>query len=272
MGLLISTNMYQAGELERVFPFLESEGAPIGLELFPLFHVEAYEQELKGLSERLLRYPISFHGPYYRAEHSAAKGSEAYERTMEYVKKTLEYCVRFNSRYMVFHHNNCRVRADSRAEMIRISCENYREVERLYARHQIPVVVENAGVIERENMLFHEGEFIELCKREQYPVLIDIGHAHANRWNLEHVICELKDQIVAYHIHNNDGFHDDHKRIRDGSLDFPAFMECFKKYTGTAELVLEYSTSVSTDEAGIAEDVKYVQGLLQTFYADFSSH
>ena len=42
------------------------------------------------------------------------------------------------------------------------------------------VVVENAGVLERGNRLFDEQEFIDLCRREQYAVLIDIGHAWAN--------------------------------------------------------------------------------------------
>lgn len=38
--------------------------------------------------------------------------------------------------------------------MIRVSRENYREIAELFKPHQIPVVVENAGVLDRGNMLF----------------------------------------------------------------------------------------------------------------------
>ncbi|MFQ8840324.1 MAG: hypothetical protein ACLR8P_04675 [Clostridium fessum] len=62
------------------------------------------------------------------------------------------------------------------------------------------VVVENAGVLERGNRLFDEQEFIDLCRREQYAVLIDIGHAWANGWSLKRVVNALADQIVAYHL------------------------------------------------------------------------
>ena len=90
------------------------------------------------------------------------------------------------------------------------------------------MVVENAGVLERGNRLFDEQEFIDLCRREQYAVLIDIGHAWANGWSLKRVVNALADQIVAYHLHNNDGVHDSHQRIHEGTLDFDGFLKTGK--------------------------------------------
>ena len=108
---------------------------------------------------------------------------------------------------------------ERREEMIRVSRENYREIAELFKPHQIPVVVENAGVLDRGNMLFDQDAFIQLCREEHYPVLIDIGHAYANGWDLAQTMEALKDQIVAYHLHNNDGVHDSHQRIFHGTLD-----------------------------------------------------
>lgn len=258
MDVLLSTNMYDKGMLKRVLKYLLEFKGRIGVEVFPLFQDAGYEDELINCMKVLETIPSSFHGPYYRAEHSAFKGSEEYVRTMDYVRKTLEYCKKLNSKYMVFHHNNCKVKKEHREEMIRNSCENFREMEKLFGEAQIPVYVENAGVMDRGNMLFNQEEFIALCKNEKYRVLIDIGHAHANGWNLSDTMEALKDQIKAYHIHNNDGIHDDHNRIMDGTLDFDKFISDYRRFTPEADFVVEYSREVADDEDGIKEDVDYI--------------
>ena len=88
------------------------------------------------------------------------------------------------------------------------------------------------------------------------PVLIDIGHAYCNGWDLERVISALKDKIIAYHVHNNDGKDDQHKRMHDGTLDFDRFIEWYKKNTPHAEIVLEYYIPDKKDLAGIEKDIE----------------
>jgi len=255
MNLLISTNMYTIGRLSMVLKYLSEFQGKAGVEVFPLYHDPAYEKELGACIPEFSKVPISFHGPYYETEHSAPKGSEACEQAMKFIRQTVSDCVRLNSKYVVFHHNNCRVSAEEKRTMIKNSCENYRELQNMFAEHDIPVVVENAGVIDRGNMMFDQAEFTELCKKEKYPVLIDIGHAHANGWDLSGLIHDLKDQIVAYHIHNNDGLHDSHRRIHDGTLDFDRFVHDYMENTPDADIVLEYSPEVSSDEEGIRSDL-----------------
>lgn len=201
---------------------------------------------------------LVFHGPYYETEHSAAPGTPEYAALHGPVRQTLPYCVRLRSQYLVFHHNNIPVTEKRREEMIRVSRENYREIAELFKPHQIPVVVENAGVLDRGNMLFDQDAFIQLCREEHYPVLIDIGHAYANGWDLAQTMEALKDQIVAYHLHNNDGVHDSHQRIFHGTLDFPLFLSDYQRLTPNADLVLEYSPNVADDESGIQEDISWL--------------
>ena len=88
------------------------------------------------------------------------------------------------------------------------------------------------------------------------PVLIDIGHAHANGWDLRHVMEALQDKIISYHVHNNDGVHDCHQRIYNGTLDFNDFLYDVRELTPKADLVLEYAPDVAADQAGILKDVK----------------
>lgn len=261
MALLISTNMYKAEDFKEVFSYVEMFEDSVGVEVFPMFHHKGYDALLTDCLPALEKVFVSFHGPYYKAEHSAPEGTWDYEYTMKMVEETLDFSRRLHSRYMVFHHNNCMVK--NKEEMIRISCSNYHRTEAIFRPFGIPVAVENAGVIDRGTMLFDENEFIELCRRENYPVLIDIGHAHANGWDLHQVMRALKNQIVAYHLHNNDGVHDSHRRIREGTLDFEGFMEQYKCLTPGADLVLEYGLESGGRREGIVEDLERVLKLVE---------
>lgn len=173
MNLLVSTNVYKPGQLARVIPHLHAFRGQIGVELFPMFDADCYEEELLHCLPEFEGIPVSFHGPYYETEHSAAPGTPEYAHSMDLIRQTLPYCVRLQSQYLVFHHNNIPVTEERREEMIRVSRENYREIAELFKPHQIPVVVENAGVLDRGNMLFDQDAFIQLCREEHYPVLAD---------------------------------------------------------------------------------------------------
>ena len=126
MALLISTNMYKAEEFKRIRSYVEKWKGQVGVEVFPMFHRQVFASLLEESMDMLKHVPISFHGPYYKAEHSAPQGTPEYEYTMELVGQPLRYSERLNSRYMVFHHNNCVVRDEER--MLRDSCANYRRV------------------------------------------------------------------------------------------------------------------------------------------------
>ena len=54
----------------------------------------------------------------------------------------------------------------------------------------------------------------------------------------------------------NDGVHDCHQRIYNGTLDFNAFLYDVRELTPKADLVLEYAPDVAADQAGILKDVK----------------
>lgn len=72
MNLLVSTNVYKPGQLARVIPHLHAFRGQIGVELFPMFDADCYEEELLHCLPEFEGIPVSFHGPYYETEHSAA--------------------------------------------------------------------------------------------------------------------------------------------------------------------------------------------------------
>ena len=66
-----------------------------------MFHQKVFAPLLEESMDLLKHVPISFHGPYYKAEHSAPQGTPEYEYTMELVGQTLRYsekmCIRDRS-------------------------------------------------------------------------------------------------------------------------------------------------------------------------------
>ena len=118
MNLLVSTNVYKPGQLARVIPHLHAFRGQIGVELFPMFDADCYEEELLHCLPEFEGIPVSFHGPYYETEHSAAPGTPEYAHSMDLIRQTLPYCVRLQSQYLVFHHNNIPVTEERREEMI----------------------------------------------------------------------------------------------------------------------------------------------------------
>src|SRR5699024_11977406 len=77
--------------------------------------------------------------------------------------------------------------------------------------------------------------------------------------DLENVIVSLADKITHFHLHNNDGLHDDHNRIKDGSLNFDEFITLHQKHAPDADLVLEYNYDIGYETDKIAEDINYLK-------------
>lgn len=175
---------------------------------------------------------------------------------MGFYREMLPFAKRLHSSYVVFHHNNCKVLDVDREAMLQTADENLRELTALSEAEGIPVAVENVGIKSMGNVLMNQEQFIVECRKLPNPVLIDIGHAHANGWDLRHVMEALQDKIISYHVHNNDGVHDCHQRIYNGTLDFNAFLYDVRELTPKADLVLEYAPDVAADQAGILKDVK----------------
>ena len=78
--ILISTNMYKGSEFGQILPYLKRFPGQVGVEVFPMFHEECFEKNLRDAMPLLKEVPVSFHGPYYQAEHSAAEGTVEYAR------------------------------------------------------------------------------------------------------------------------------------------------------------------------------------------------
>lgn len=264
MQLYISTNLYINEQFDHVFKLLEKFENPtsIGIEIFPNWKDINFVKSIERNKDRLKEHPISLHGPYFEIEHSARKDTEEYFYAIEEVKQTCELAQEIGGEVLVFHHNNRVVEEENKQDLINQSTENLHELNDFALKYNVNILIENAGVKDKRNMLFEQDEFIQMALKEENSILLDIGHVHANGWDLEVVIQALANKITAYHLHNNNGYEDSHERILNGTLDFNKFEELYKKYTPNADLVLEYGYHLAEKFEEVADDIKYI---LKTF-------
>lgn len=265
--IYLSMNMYSQEDFADVFHFTKLFPA-LGIELFPLFHELGYEEILHRYEKELREHPISCHEQYYEADNSAELDSELFKNTEKFLEKTISACERLKSRHIVFHYNNGAVseKIKEKTDMIERARKRLKYVIEKADAAGVSVLVENTGIPLYHNVLLDENEFIRECKDNGHKVLIDIGHVWCNHWNLSRVMKELRNQIAAYHIHNNDEIHDSHQRIHDGNGDFEQFTRDYLEYTPNADLILEYIYTQKHDVAGIEEDIKEMLSLQQNAF------
>lgn len=249
--IYVSTLMYGEESFLKVLNVIEEYEGKVGIEWFPRVHSDRHIELLKENLDKLKKYPFSFHEPCFGTDHAAEKNSEIHEITMNSFKKILEFGDDLKPEYIVFHFNNSRI--SNRKKMI----ENaFADLEELKALTDIPIVLENTGVEMSNNVLFNEEEFIEMAKEREENILIDIGHANANGWDFENLISQLKDKIVSYHLHSNDGRNDSHSRIFENTPDMDYLLDLIKKFTPEADLVIEYNREFELQEDLVKEDIR----------------
>ena len=261
MKIASSTIVYKPLETDRFWNLMERVGEPAGVEVFPAFHLTYYEQNLIHHLPRLAGHDITFHAPYWNTDPCYPQGTPDYDVHMSYFEKTFKYTRMLNASYMVIHPYNLHfmaVERDSKEARFR---ENLVPLKKMADSYGCRLAVENVEISrDLSDCMFSQEGFIEFAKEDpDRAILIDIGHANCAGWDLEYVIGELKDHIVGYHIHNNNGYVDSHSRLLNGTIDIDAFLRAAGKYTPDADLTIEYAPAFGDDVDGIVEDYRYMK-------------
>jgi sugar phosphate isomerase/epimerase len=246
----------------KFLSFLENCGGRehLGLEIFPMCHVDGYSRILDKFLPELAERSITFHEPYYETDHSYRSGSMEHRVTLEYCKNIFDYAARLNAGHMVYHLNNRAV--SDRDEMLGAALENLTEMKALADTFGLKLLVENTGISAKNNVLMDEDDFVNLFDTLELDCLFDIGHANCNKWNLGSVIDRLGNRIRSYHLHNNFGTDDEHNRIFDGTIDLETFFRNYARHTPDADIVLEYKPDLMEgDIEWLKEDISYVRGM-----------
>ena len=148
-----------------------------------------------------------------------------------------------------------------RAEWRKRATERIRLFSEVCESEGVNLVVENLyhGT---PGPLFSQEEYISLF--EEVPkanALIDVGHAILGRYDIYEVQRALKERLIGYHVHDNDGIRDSHWRFEaeNGVVDWDKFIRGIKEYTPNAALVMEYARAQIDD---YTEDMEKIKGRL----------
>ena len=127
MKLLIDTCVLPRCRLEEARIYKNRFGSDIGFEFLPMFDLADFQKDLDENLSLFSEGKLIFHEPVWGVEHSAPKGSRAYENGMYHILLTKKYAEILHPSDMVYHLNNCYVPADRKDEMLRISLETWRK-------------------------------------------------------------------------------------------------------------------------------------------------
>ena len=221
-------NFFEKNNIKRVEFFIENQD---------IEHSKKLEFILKSLKTE----SISFHASYRYFRLTCS--DEKWDLMENDFKKSIEICKEHNGEFLVLHTNE-----GLPGEVMDkgILEKRIQKLIKLGKEKEVKVVIENVGI--GKNILYNQEEYIELIKKYNFDSLIDIGHAIANNWDLDKVITELKENIIAYHFHNNDGEKDLHKSIYDGKSDYERIISLVKENAPEANIVLEYSAATPKRE------------------------
>lgn len=258
MNIYIDTCVLPRSHMETGRIYRERFGAELGFELLMMFDLPDFESNLRENSTLFSGGPLVFHEPVWGVEHSAPRGSREYEDGMYHILKTQEWANILRPASMVCHLNNCVVSSEEKDRMLKTALENLEEIRDMFPGQQI--LVENTGTLWDRTALLSQAEFTDLCRQKRFPVLIDVGHANANGWDIPRLVHDLKDQIRGFHLHNNNGIHDLHNRLRDGTLDFASLIPKILSDVPDVPMVIEYTRPVYHGTP-MFEDVEYLREL-----------
>ena len=261
MRLYIDTCVLPRCRLETAAVYRERFGPELGFELLPMFDIPEWEENLKQNLSLFQEGPLTFHEPVWGVEHTALPGTPGWQESMYHLQLTRKYADLLHPSSMVVHLNNCPVPDGEKGRMLKIALERLEELGDLFP--DVPLRLENTGTAADGTILPDQAEFTALCLERGFDVQIDIGHANANGWDIPRLLHDLKDRIRGYHLHNNDGIHDQHRRLGDGTVDYDRLLPLIRRETPGAEIVIEYTRPDLHGEP-LCEDITMVLRFLQT--------
>ena len=83
MKLYFSSLMYSGAEFKKMLSWIKKYPGKLGVEIFVMFHEPEFETVLGECEEELKSTSVSFHEPYWDADHSYPMGTDEYVHTME---------------------------------------------------------------------------------------------------------------------------------------------------------------------------------------------
>ncbi|MGE8205463.1 sugar phosphate isomerase/epimerase family protein [Heyndrickxia sp. NPDC080065] len=207
------------------------------------------EDLFEDFSSKLKALPVGYtiHPPAWDI-NLTSENKAIREASFSEYKKAIEFASMIGAGHVVIHPGFCfspifdKKLAQQRAAFyIKRLCEVAKPLN-------VKLAIENVGY--NGSSLFTQNEFTSFLEvmDETAGYLIDIGHAHLNGWNIPQLIKDTKDQLLALHIHDNNGTGDDHLPIGEGSIQWKEIFAMINEHSVDCQLILEYAPATPLKE------------------------
>lgn len=259
MNLFVSALIKGEDNMEELAKWIDKQEIPnLGVELIAFTHDKDYWERLKSILNTIT-CPVSFHGPYIGVEATSKPGTEEYDWLIESYKRVFSLAQKHNVRHIVFHYSQLGFSEEDLNEAQQISKENIRTIMKLAEEYNVNMLIENLAYPKGKLTLYDNKEYSEIFSENKDALsIIDIGHAHINKMDIEAFLKEHSTKVKAYHFHNNNGKDDQHNSLKDGSINYKAILDLFKKYTPESDIVLEYEPHTKLSNQDLLQEINFI--------------
>lgn len=179
---------------------------------------------------------ITMHGPY-SGLNPGAMDEDTRRKTVEVYRKAFDVASILRPANIVLH-------AGYHPKKFKKNKELWME-QSLKTWPEFVCVAESIGVIIAAEHIFEKSpetliDLIQKINSPNFRACMDTGHLNAfAKGDMEEWVRELGPHMAEVHVHDNNGGHDDHLPVGDGSIDFRFFFALLEKYSDNPVITIE---------------------------------
>ena len=188
---------------------------------------------------------IQIHGPFGEIDlELASEDSSQREKALRKIFNWIKYVGELEWGVLVLH--TVRIRVSEEHDFHRLvektrlaNARFFKEASKHASEYGVKIAVENRlescyGSLPRDLL-----ELVEEVGSESLGVCFDTGHANVNKLSMPVMVEMLREHLLATHIHDNDGHHDQHLPPLMGGIDWDGLMNAFSRSGYGKPLILE---------------------------------
>ena len=203
--------------------------------------LKSIEEAADSLGVRI----IQVHGPFGEIDlELASEDSPQREKALRKISNWIKYTGELEWDVLVLH--TVRIRPSEEYDFQRLvektrlaNISFFKEASNHASEYGVKIAVENRletcyGSLPKDLL-----ELIMEVGGESLGVCLDTGHANVNKLDTSTMVETLREHLVATHIHDNDGSHDQHLPPLMGGIDWDRVMNAFLRTGYRRPLILE---------------------------------
>jgi sugar phosphate isomerase/epimerase len=215
---------------------------------------EIQESDILHLKEKLDYDPrLTFHAPFMDLA-PAAVDSKIRQVTMNRFNTVLDFAGILKPRIIVFHSGYDQRKFESDYEVwLKGSLDTWRPIALRAEAMGIEIAIENIFEEEPHNLI----RLVEEMRSENFGLCFDTGHFNLfSRISLSEWLDMTRPHIKELHLHDNEGYSDDHLSIGEGNVDFQTI------FRETRDLGCVYTIESHTPEA-VMKSIKTLRSFFE---------